>query len=124
MPPPPPTFTQLSPRFITRLPHLTSPLRLTEPVTSRPSPMTSRITAETMFFTSGHSSESPHVGVPVIRLGYEGLFDRPGRRPADQIVPGAGLVVRTRPARSAERLLSHDRAGRFVVDVEIPGREA
>src|SRR5438067_13513151 len=115
---------QIWPRCITWSPHLTSPVRLSGPVMSRPSPMSSRITAETMFFTPGTLVSSPHMGVPVIRLGHEGLFDRPRRHPADQVVPGAGFVVRTRPARSAERLLSHDRAGRFVIDVEVSGREA
>ena len=61
-------------------------------------------------------------GVAVVGRRYERLLDRPRRDPADQVPHRAGLVVRSRRARAAERLLADDRARRLVVDVEVASR--
>src|SRR5215203_548819 len=60
-----------------------------------------------------------HEGVLVVTRRSERLLDGPRAGPADQIQLGAGLVVGAGPTRAAERLLSDDRAGRLVVDVEV-----
>src|SRR4051812_38566791 len=65
-----------------------------------------------------------HVRIRVIGRRHEGLLDGPRRGPAQQVEDAAGLVVRARGARPAERLLADDRAGRLVVDVEVAGPEA
>ena len=62
--------------------------------------------------------------VAVVRRRHERLLDRARRRPADEVPHRAGLVVRARGARAAERLLPDDRTGRLVVDVEVAGRVA
>src|SRR5207249_4576902 len=60
--------------------------------------------------------------VAVVARRHERLLDRAWADPADQVPHRAGLVVRARGARAAERLLADDRAGRLVVDVEVAGR--
>ena len=67
---------------------------------------------------------SAHVRVAVVRRRDERLLDRARRRPAQQVLRGAGLVVGARGAAAAERLLADDGAGRLVVDVEVAGGEA
>src|SRR5687768_9626474 len=54
----------------------------------------------------------------------EGLFDGPGAQPALQVQGAPGFVVRSGPARAAERLLPDDRARRLVVHVEVAGSVA
>src|SRR6476646_6941155 len=61
-----------------------------------------------------------HVRIFVIRRWGEGLLDRARAHPAHQVQLRARLVVRSRTARAAERLLSDHGAGWLVVDVEIP----
>src|SRR5262245_32119108 len=51
----------------------------------------------------------------------EGLLDRTRRDPPTQVQGAARLVVRSRGAAPAERLLADDRAGGLVVDVEVSG---
>src|ERR671930_2229248 len=63
-----------------------------------------------------------HERVAVIRWRDERLLDRPWAHPADEIPHRPGLVVRARCTGAAERLLADDRAGRLVVDVEVPRR--
>src|SRR5688500_3144611 len=63
-------------------------------------------------------------GVPVVARGDEGLLDRAGRDPADEVPHRAGLVVRPARAGAAEGLLADDRARGLVVDVEVAGRVA
>ncbi len=53
----------------------------------------------------------------------ERLLDRPRRRPSAAGSAATRLVVGARRPRAAERLLPDDRAGRLVVDVEVPRRE-
>src|SRR3954470_12700466 len=65
-----------------------------------------------------------HEGIAVVGRRVEGLLDRARAHPADQVPQRAGLVVRPRGARAAERLLADDGAGRLVVDVEIARRVA
>ena len=65
-----------------------------------------------------------HVRVGVVGGRDERLLDRPGRRPAQQVQRRTCLVVGARRARAAERLLSDDRAGGLVVDVEVARGEA
>src|SRR5215212_8547536 len=57
--------------------------------------------------------------VAVVARRQERLLDRPRADPPDQVPHRAGLVVRPRRARPAERLLPDDGAGRLVVDVEV-----
>ena len=59
-------------------------------------------------------------GITVVGRRGERFFHRADARPPCQVTGGAGLVVRSRGAASAKRLLTHDRARRLVVDVEIP----
>src|SRR5471032_2646534 len=68
------------------------------------------------------SASLVHERVAVVRRRDERLLDRARRRPADQVPHRARLVVRTRGASAAERLLADDGASRLVVDVEVPGR--
>ena len=63
------------------------------------------------------------VRVAVVGRRHEGLLDRAGRRPAQQVLRGAGLVVGARGTGAAERLLPDDGTGRLVVDVEVARRE-
>src|SRR6266480_5997463 len=65
-----------------------------------------------------------HERVPIVGRRRESFLDRAWTYPAHQIELRPGLVVGARPARSAERLLSNDRASWLVVDVEIPRRVA
>src|SRR5689334_11842509 len=62
-----------------------------------------------------------HERVAVVGRRHERLLDRARARPPDQVPHGAGLVVRPRRPRPAERLLADDRAGRLVVHVEVAG---
>src|SRR5690606_3585003 len=64
---------------------------------------------------------SAHVGVAVVGGRDEGLLDRPGGRPAEQVEFGAGLVVGAGGAGAAEGVLAGDGAGGFVVEVEVAG---
>ena len=52
---------------------------------------------------------------------YEGFFRRSRAGPADEVQNGARFVVGTRSTGAAERLLTNNCAGRFVVDVEVAG---
>jgi hypothetical protein len=61
-----------------------------------------------------------HERIAIIRRRVEVLLDRPRADPADQIELRPRLVVGARRTRAAERLLADDRAGRLVVDVEVP----
>ena len=63
-------------------------------------------------------------GYLIVARRRERLLDRPRAHPAHQVQLRAGLVVRARRARAAERLLADHRAGRLVVDVEVAGRVA
>src|SRR5436190_11115194 len=63
-----------------------------------------------------------HERVAVIRGRDERLLDRARADPADQVPHRARLVVRARRSSATEGLLADDRAGRLVVDVEVPGR--
>src|SRR6185437_1454569 len=75
----------------------------------------------------GAARSAPGVGlgpeewVAVVARRYERLLDRARADPADQVPHRAGLVVRARGARAAERLLAHHGPGRLVVDVEVAG---
>src|SRR5262245_23513416 len=62
--------------------------------------------------------------VAVVRRRDERFLDRTRTPPAQQVQRRAGLVVRARRTRAPERLLTHDRPGRLVVDVEVAGGEA
>src|SRR5690349_10878697 len=62
-----------------------------------------------------------HERVAVVLRRHEGLLDRPRAHPPDQVPHRAGLIVRPRRARSAERLLADDGPGRLVVHVEVAG---
>src|SRR6266496_6439352 len=64
-----------------------------------------------------------HVRVAMIGRRHKGLLDRSRRGPAEQVPHRAGLVIRSRRAAAAERLLSDDSAGRLVIDVEVAGGE-
>src|SRR5205823_6198025 len=59
-----------------------------------------------------------HEGITVICRRNEVLFDRAGADPAKQVHHRTGLVVGPTRARSSERLLTDDGAGRFVIYVE------
>src|SRR5262245_21959531 len=63
-----------------------------------------------------------HEGISVVGRRHVCLLDHTRARPADQVQERAGLVVRARRPRAAERLLADDRARRLVVDVEVAGR--
>ena len=67
----------------------------------------------------GGVRRSALVGVGGDGRGDEGLLDRAGADPAQQVVDRARLVVRARRPTAAERLLADHRAGRLVVDVEV-----
>src|SRR6476469_6436160 len=67
---------------------------------------------------------STHVGVLPVLGRDEGLLDRAGGGPAEEVDGGAGLVVGTRRTSAAEGLLADDGAGGLVVDVEVAGGEA
>src|SRR5512147_724424 len=71
--------------------------------------------------TSGPRSRLGHERVAVVAGRAEGLLHGAGAHPADEVELRAGLVVGPRGARAAERLLSHDRPGGLVVDVEVAG---
>src|SRR3954471_18709443 len=49
----------------------------------------------------------------------EGLLESARRDPPHEVQPRAGLVVGAAAARPTERLLTHHRPGRLVVDVEV-----
>src|SRR5262245_44792726 len=63
-----------------------------------------------------------HVRIGVVAWRVEGLLDGARRDPSDQVVPRAGLVVGATGARAAEGLLTDDRPGGLVVDVEVARR--
>src|SRR5471030_2537622 len=65
-----------------------------------------------------------HERVVVFGRGRERFLYCARVRPAHEVHLRSGLVVRARCARAAERLLAHDRARWFVVDIEISGRVA
>src|SRR5439155_16116885 len=60
-----------------------------------------------------------HEGIPIVRGRNKCFFDRAGADPPEQIDHGSSLVVGSAGSAAAEWLLSHDGAGRLVVDVEI-----
>src|SRR3954453_13210916 len=66
---------------------------------------------------------SAHVGIGVVGRRDQRLLDRPGAGPAQQVLRCAGLVVGAAGPRAAERLLTDDRAGGLLVDVEVARRE-
>src|SRR5207237_9214055 len=66
----------------------------------------------------------PEEGIAIVARRDERLLDRARADPADEVPHRAGLVVRSRRARAAERLLADDRARRLVVHVQVPGRVA
>src|SRR4051794_2571649 len=76
----------------------------------------------TAFLNNGLLAVRSHERIAVVARRDEGLLDRPGGDPADQIPHRAGLVVRARRARAAEGLLADHRPGWLVVDVEVSGR--
>ena len=59
----------------------------------------------------------------MISRRHKGLLDRSRRGPAEQVPNRAGLVIRSRRAAAAKRLLSDDGAGRLVIDIEVAGGE-
>src|SRR5918999_2195955 len=90
-----------------------------EPI--RPSPTIPNF----MFDPSGRRISWPvHVGVAIVGRRNQSLLDRAGADPANEVPHRAGLVVGTRAAGAAERLLAHDRTGRLVVDVKVSRRVA
>ena len=62
-----------------------------------------------------------HERVLVVARRRERFLDRPRADPSHEVQLRAGLVVRARRARAAERLLADDRACGLVVDVEVAG---
>ena len=56
-----------------------------------------------------------HIRILVAASRNEGLLDGARNRPADEVELSAGLVVRTRLARAAERLQADHGARRLVV---------
>src|SRR5512147_947926 len=59
-----------------------------------------------------------HERILVVQRRRERLLDRPRAHPPHEVQLGAGLVVRSRPARAAERLLADDGARGLVVHIE------
>src|SRR5260370_38913124 len=64
------------------------------------------------------------VRVAVVAYRQVVSLDRPRASEADHVPDRAGFVVRPGGPGAAERLLTDDRAGRLVVDVEVAGRVA
>src|SRR3954471_23246465 len=60
-----------------------------------------------------------HERVAVVGRRDEGLLDRAGSDPANQVPHRAGFVVRAGCAGASERLLPDDGAGGLVIDVEV-----
>lgn len=65
-----------------------------------------------------------HMRIAVSGGRDERLLERTRRHPAQQVQRRARLVVGAREPTTAERLLSDDRAGGLVVDVEVARRES
>src|SRR5215472_15189141 len=65
---------------------------------------------------------SAHVRVLMVDGRNEGLLDRAGVDPADQVEDRPGLVVRAASPGTPEGLLPDNGSGRLVVDVEVPSR--
>src|SRR3982750_3722065 len=62
-----------------------------------------------------------HERVAIVARRREGFLQGSRADPAYEVQLGPRLVVRAGSARAAERLLTDDRAGGLVVDIEIPG---
>ena len=65
-----------------------------------------------------------HKRIPIISRRNKVLFDRADAYPTQQVKNRTSLVICAARARSSERLLPHDRACRFVIDIEIACRES
>src|SRR5215207_10358682 len=59
------------------------------------------------------------MGVPDLLGRHESLFDGTWTAPSDQVPYRAGLVLGSRAAGPAERLLPNDGTRRFVIEVEV-----
>src|SRR6266700_621161 len=64
-----------------------------------------------------------HVRIAIVGRRGEQLLDRAGIDPSGQVEQRTGLVVGAAGPGPAERLLTDDRAGGLVVDVEVTRRE-
>ena len=62
-----------------------------------------------------------HVGISDRSGRAERFLDRVGAEPADHVERGTRLIVGAGGTRAAERLLADDRAGAFIIDVEVTG---
>src|SRR5512146_2892166 len=65
-----------------------------------------------------------HERIRVVERRRERLLDGARAHPAHEVQLRSRLVVRSRTARAAERLLPDDRAGGLVVHVEVARRVA
>src|SRR4029077_4834964 len=99
-----------------------SPARAVAPSTSAAATATASTSARCTSLDRAAPVVGRHERVAVVGRRHERLLDRARADPADQVPHRAGLVVRSRRAGAAERLLPDDRAGRLVVNVEVAGR--